>query len=189
MQTSVTASVRQLFDADDTTADVDLDYGTDGAGSELYTLTLDQDETQDGDITSGFYTYGENGEKGDPIYLVEEGGVIYGVLLGDETSDAFFTISIIGDQATADAANALSGAQEGEANYVEVGDMTFTQLANVWHPDDAKYDEGGPTVDDARLLVGNATLNVNQTLTDADGDSSTVTVSYTHLTLPTILRV
>ena len=95
----------------------------------------------DVNVGSGLYAIGANGAAGDEILLNESGGVITGSVGGVD----YFTIEI--DAST--------------------GEVTFTQLSNIWHAD-------GTDADDASSMnVASGMLLVEQTVTDADGDTAT----------------
>ena len=92
-------------------------------------------------VGSGLYALGANGAAGEEILLNESGGVITGSVGGVD----YFTIEI--DAST--------------------GEVTFTQLSNIWHAD-------GTDADDASSMnVASGMLVVEQTVTDADGDTAT----------------
>ncbi|WP_240654971.1 DUF5801 repeats-in-toxin domain-containing protein, partial [Croceicoccus ponticola] len=136
------------------------DFGTDGAGSTSYALAL---STQS--IASGLFTLGTDGAAGDPILLYQQAdGTVIGYTGADpEAPDAvYFTIAVNNDPT--DATNDADGV---------FGDVTFTQLDNVWHPDagdnsDGEYDE--PV---SLALPEGETIDVVLTVTDADGDFDT----------------
>ncbi|WP_229843236.1 DUF5801 repeats-in-toxin domain-containing protein, partial [Halomonas urumqiensis] len=76
--------------------------------------------------------------QGEAIVLVDNNGIIEGQ--AGAGGDVIFTIDVNGD-----------------------GDVTFTQLANVWHPDDTDAD------DVVSLSLSADALVLEQTVTDADG--------------------
>ncbi|MDA9762091.1 DUF5801 domain-containing protein, partial [Desulfobacterales bacterium] len=155
-------------DADSGTTGLQADYGADSAGSLAYALTLTQSGTETGAILSGIYaldtsdtstTDGDGYGQGDQLILVDgssltggTAGTIYGVLAtASAAADSYFTIANSGTT------------------------VTFSQKQNVWHDDTSRFDEGGPTADSARLIVTNGSLGLQQTVTDADGDSASST--------------
>ncbi|MCP3997234.1 MAG: hypothetical protein GY722_19575, partial [bacterium] len=150
------------------TTGLQADYGSDGAGSLSYALTLTQTSSQSGDIFSGIYALdssdtstadGDGYGQGDELILVDgsnltggTAGVIYGVIASaTDAADSYFTIANSGTT------------------------VTFSQQQNVWHNDTARFDEGGPQADSGRLIVTNGSLGLEQTVTDADGDSASST--------------
>ncbi|MBB4369438.1 hypothetical protein GGD63_002226, partial [Bradyrhizobium sp. cir1] len=114
-------------------------YGTDGPGTTKYTLTLNGSN-----VASGLYALDPadvdpaHPGQGAQIVLNQSGDTISGTANGV----TYFTITI--NEAT--------------------GDVTFTQLQNLWHPN-----TGNPDDVDNLTLAAN-TLQVVQTITDADGD-------------------
>ena len=122
-------------------------YGADGAGSVGYALVLNGSNVASGLSaldTTDVLADGDGYGQGAPILLNQSGNTITGAV----GADTYFTIVI-------DPVN---------------GDVTFTQLRNVWHPSAgstaAAYDDA------ATLLTALATdIKVQQTVTDADGDS------------------
>lgn len=127
------------------------EFGADGpAGetSESYSLSLNGQ-----DVTSGLYTVdnsdtaGDDGDgygQGTEIVLNQVGDQIIGSAGGTD----YFTINV----------NA------------ETGEVTLTQLENVWHADTTNPDDSQGMVLDADLL------SLVKTLTDADGDSAEATL-------------
>ncbi|PTB01134.1 DUF5801 repeats-in-toxin domain-containing protein, partial [Halomonas urumqiensis] len=110
---------------------------SDGAGSIAYSLTLGATN-----VATGLYALDANAAdgQGEAIVLVDNGGIIEGQ--AGAGGDVIFTIDVNGD-----------------------GEVTFTQLANVWHPDDTDAD------DVVSLVLDADELTLEQTVTDADGDS------------------
>lgn len=120
--------------------DSPTDFGTDGPGSVGYTLLLTPD-SQGGTVGSGMFALdpGEPDGKGAEIELVQtDANTITGSVNGTD----YFTITV--DPAT--------------------GEVTFTQINNVWHPDSSNSD------DSVSLIEHGGTLEIVQTVTDADGD-------------------
>jgi T1SS-143 domain-containing protein len=127
------------------------EFGADGpAGetSESYSLSLNGQ-----DVASGLYTVdnsdtaGDDGDgygQGTEIVLNQVGDQIIGSAGGTD----YFTINV----------NA------------ETGEVTLTQLENVWHADTTNPDDSQGMVLDADLL------SLVKTLTDADGDSAEATL-------------
>jgi len=126
-------------------------YGTDGAGSTVYSLFLNGSNVASGlfaidpiDTTAGD---GDGIGKGNQILLNLSGNTI----TGSVGATNYFTIAL----------NSSTGM------------MTFTQLANIWHP------TAGTTYDEAATLATAAAgdIQVRQTVTDADGDSDTASLN------------
>ncbi|GEM_PF-1246485 len=122
--------------------------GPAGETSESYSLSLNGQ-----DVASGLYTVdnsdtasddGDGYGQGTEIVLNEVNGEIIGSVGGTE----YFTISV----------NA------------ETGEVTLTQLENVWHADTTNPDDSQGMVLDAELL------SLVKTITDADGDSAEATL-------------
>ncbi len=126
-----------------------VQYGGDGPGTVAYSLVLI--DTGDEGIGSGLYALdpsdvdgvlgdGDGVGQGDEIMLVNDGGTIKG-MAGGQT---YFTITVD-----------------------NTGEVTFTQLLNIWHSDTGDHD-------DAEGLVANGgSLVLRQTVTDDDNDSAT----------------
>ncbi|RUR27757.1 type I secretion C-terminal target domain-containing protein, partial [Vreelandella andesensis] len=126
------------------------EFGADGpAGeaSESYSLSLSGE-----DVASGLFTVdntdtdsgdGDGYGQGTEIVLNEVNGEIVGSAGGDN----YFTISVNDD-----------------------GEVTLTQLDNVWHADNTNPDDSQGMVLDAELL------SLVKTITDADGDSTSATI-------------
>ncbi|MBR0792955.1 hypothetical protein JQ631_28105, partial [Bradyrhizobium manausense] len=114
-------------------------YGTDGAGTTKYTLTLNGVN-----VASGLYALDPTDVdpahpgQGLQIVLNQSGDTISGTA----NNITYFTITI--NETT--------------------GDVTFTQLHNLWHPNTTNSD------DQDNLTLAANTLQVVQTITDADGD-------------------
>ena len=120
-------------------------FGADGPGSVVYSLDLDGNDVPSGlfaldanDTTTGD---GDGIGQGDEILLNQSGDTVTGSVGGVD----YFTIEI----------DPVSG------------EVTFTQLQNVWHSDTGDHD-------DTEFLTLNdpALLQVVQTITDFDGDQS-----------------
>ena len=127
-------------------------YGADGAGSVAYALLLNG-----GNVGSGLFALdttdklvdGDGYGQGAQILLNQSGDTI----TGSAGATPYFTIVI----------NPATGV------------VTFTQLANIWHPSAgssaAAYDDA------ATLMTALASdIKVQQTVTDADNDSATASV-------------
>ncbi len=122
------------------------DFGADGAGSAAYSLVLTGSNVASGlfaldaaDTTAGD---GDGIGQGAQIVLNQAGNVITGSAGGTN----YFTITL------------------NPAN----GQVTFTQLLNIWHGDTSNHDDLETlTLSDPTLL------RLVQTVTDADGDTDT----------------
>ncbi len=124
-------------------------YGTDGAGSVDYSLSLtNASGTTVSGVSSGLYALGVNGAKGSEILLSEVNGSIVGTV-GTIT---YFTISNVGTN------------------------VTFTQAANVWHSNTSDHDDTESLVL-GQLNNVDVSINLSQIVTDADGDTDTATVA------------
>ncbi|WP_432215242.1 DUF5801 repeats-in-toxin domain-containing protein [Sphingomicrobium maritimum] len=125
-----------------------FDYGNDGpatAGAVSYSLDLTASGTDP--VASGLFALNPNSTgMGEPIYLVEEGGVVYGTTDPDARTagNTYFQIAV----------NATTG------------ELTFTQTKNVWHPNTGSDNEA------VSFSLSGGSLEIVQTLTDFDGDSS-----------------
>ncbi|QUL37989.1 DUF5801 repeats-in-toxin domain-containing protein [Erythrobacter sp. JK5] len=97
-------------------------------------------------IGSGLYALGANGAQGDEILLSLSGDTVTGSVGGTD----YFTITL----------DALTG------------EITFTQLENIWHGDAADADDAETLTLDG---VGEF-LRIEQTVTDRDGDSDSATI-------------
>lgn len=97
-------------------------------------------------IGSGLFALGANGAQGAEILLSLSGNTVTGSVGGTD----YFTITV--DPVT--------------------GDITFTQLENIWHGDSANPDDFETlTLDGAGEF-----LRIEQTVTDRDGDSDSATI-------------
>ena len=133
------------------------EFGTDGAGSRTLALALSANG-----IGSGLYALDPNDTvdtdtdgigQGDEILLsVNADGT---VVTGSANGVDYFTITVDGDETS--------------ANF---GDVTFTQLNNIWHGNvDNDDDEETLSVDGT-----GETFELVQTVTDADGDSESTSL-------------
>ncbi|WP_258239507.1 DUF5801 repeats-in-toxin domain-containing protein, partial [Arcobacter sp. LA11] len=123
-------------------------YGTDGAGSVDYSLSLtNSSDTTVSGVQSGLFALGANGAKGAEILLSEVNGTIVGTAGGV----TYFTISNTGTN------------------------VTFTQSENVWHSDATDHDDTESLVL-SQLNNVDVSINLTQTVTDADGDTSKASV-------------
>ncbi|WP_273149904.1 DUF5801 repeats-in-toxin domain-containing protein [Methylophaga thiooxydans] len=124
------------------------EFGADGAGSESYSLNLNGSDVASGlfavDNTDTVTTDGDGFGQGSEIVLNEINGEIIGSVGGVE----YFTISV----------NA------------ETGEVTLTQLDNIWQPDAQNPDDSQSMVLDAE------TLSLIKEITDADADSVSATL-------------
>jgi T1SS-143 domain-containing protein len=120
------------------------EFGADGAGDESFSLNLNGS-----DVASGLYAVdnadtsmvdGDGFGQGNEIVLNQSGNVITGSAGGVD----YFTISVNPD----------------------TGEVTLTQLENIWHADTTNPDDAQGMMLDAE------TLSLIKTLTDADGDSA-----------------
>lgn len=127
-----------------------VDYGADGAGTTAYSLLLSANG-----IGSGLYALdntdmsagdGDGYGQGALITLSQVGNLITGSANGLD----YFTISI--NSAT--------------------GEVTFTQIRNVWHSNTASDDETATLTTAAA-----ANIQVVQTVTDSDGDFDTAGIN------------
>jgi hypothetical protein len=123
------------------------DYGTDGAGSTVYSLELSADGIGSGlyalDPTDTVDTDGDGIGQGNEILLSQSDDTITGSVGGTD----YFTISIAPD----------------------TGVVTFARSNNIWHGNTSNHDDSETlTLDGASEY-----LNIVQTVTDADGDSAT----------------
>ena len=125
-----------------------LDFGSDGAGSVAYALTLSANGIGSGlyalDNTDKSDADGDGIGQGSEILLSKVGNDIVGSANGVE----YFRISVDGD-----------------------GKVTFSQSNNIWHGDTTSHD-------DTQYLVTESAgdLKIVQTLTDADGDTSSASI-------------
>ncbi|MBR0793463.1 hypothetical protein JQ631_30670, partial [Bradyrhizobium manausense] len=114
-------------------------YGADGAGSTVFKLVL-----TGSNVASGLYALdptdvdAAHPGQGLQIVLNQSGDTISGTANGT----TYFTITI--NETT--------------------GDVTFTQLHNLWHPNTGDSDDA------ATLTTSAGLLQIVQTITDADGD-------------------
>ncbi|MBS7670810.1 DUF5801 repeats-in-toxin domain-containing protein [Croceicoccus gelatinilyticus] len=145
-------------------------FGSDGAGSTSYGLELSADG-----IGSGVYALDatQSDGKGDEILLYrQDATTIIGYLdpVGnDEAGDyvTYFTITVDND--------ASDDADVGATT--AFGDVTFTQVLNVWHPLTAD----GKADDAVHIDVGDGNeLNLVQTVTDADLDNDSASFDLGH---------
>ncbi len=125
------------------------DFGTDGPGAATYSLNLVGNNVGSGlyalDNTDTSDMDGDGIGQGDEIVLNQSGNVITGSAGGTD----YFTIEV--NPAT--------------------GEVTFTQLNNIWHSDTGDHDDQEVlTTTSANLL------QIVQTVVDADGDSATAAV-------------
>ncbi|EEF78887.1 retention module-containing protein [Methylophaga thiooxydans] len=124
------------------------EFGADGAGSESYSLNLNGSDVASGlfavDSTDTVTTDGDGFGQGSEIVLNEVNGDIIGSVGGVE----YFTISV----------NA------------ETGEVTLTQLDNIWQPDAQNPDDSQSLVLDAE------TLSLIKEITDADADSASASL-------------
>ncbi len=97
-------------------------------------------------IGSGLFALGTNGAQGDEILLSLSGDTVTGSAGGTD----YFTITV----------DAITG------------DLTFTQLENIWHADDADADD----LETLTLDGAGEFLRIEQTVTDRDGDSDSATI-------------
>ena len=95
-------------------------------------------------VGSGFYALGDDGAQGSEIILTQSGNTITGSADGVD----YFTIEVDPD----------------------TGEVTFTQLENIWHGDMADHD------DPEALVLEPGLLTITQTVTDADGDTDTAAI-------------
>ena len=125
-----------------------VNFGTDGASSATYSLVLTGSNVASGlfaldaaDTTAGD---GDGIGQGAEIVLNQSGNTITGSAGGTN----YFTITVDNDPASP-----------------TFGDVTFTQLNNIWHPNTGSYDEAATLTlsDPARLQLR---------VTDADGDTA-----------------
>jgi hypothetical protein len=126
------------------------DYGSDGPGSVSYSLSLTGLNVPSGlyalDATDKSAGDGDGIGQGAQIVLNQVGNVITGSAGGTD----YFTISI----------------------NTTTGEVTFTQLANIWHSNTGNDD------DTATLTLSSADLlKVVQTVTDADGDHDAASIN------------
>ena len=119
-------------------------YGTDGAGTTAYDLSLSSEGAG-----SGLFALGVDGAKGAEIQLYTDGDTI----VGKVGAEVYFTISVT-DSGTG------------------AGTVTFTQADdhNVWHADTGNDD------DTSSLVASAGTIELNQTITDADGDKASASL-------------
>ncbi len=154
---SVSASFADNFDSNTALAGTQVDYGSDGAGSVAYALSISA-----AGIGSGLYaldasdtstTDGDGIGQGDEILLYKVGNDIVGrTSLGGAT---YFTIAV-----------------DNVATSATFGTVTFSQALNVWHDT-----PGNP--DDPETLTLNGAgeyLRLTQTVTDADGDADSASI-------------
>ncbi|GHD25163.1 retention module-containing protein [Parahalioglobus pacificus] len=138
------------------TAD-DVDFGADGPGSVQYALSVSAGGGNDGEsaagIPSGLYAVAEGGGKGEQIGLFNDGGNVVGRAGGDQ----YFTISVDADTG--------------------VIELAQTGLS-IWHPigananDDEVVSLTGVGVTNDREITVEFSIDLTQTVTDKDGDTS-----------------
>jgi hypothetical protein len=139
---TVTASFADNFDSGSS------DFGSDGAGSESYALAL----TGGPNVASGLFA----------LDATDTEDVIDGIGQGDE-----IVLNLSGDTITGSA---------GGTDYFTIeidtttGEVTFTQLANIWHSDPNDDD------DTETLTAAAGAVKITKTVTDADGDSETAEI-------------
>jgi T1SS-143 domain-containing protein len=145
-----------LFADVDGSVDGSGDYGTDGAGSVAYALSLvyvsdgSDRNTSIEPMHSGLYTLGINGAQGTNILLSNNAGVIEGKV----GATVYFTISV--DSA---------------------GEVTFTQnSSNIWHSNTGDANDASSL--SLRAIEGHVdiAIRLTQTVTDADGDTDSAFV-------------
>ncbi|WP_052063934.1 DUF5801 repeats-in-toxin domain-containing protein [Nitrincola sp. A-D6] len=130
----------------------DIDFGTDGSGSVNYAFVLNTGEGAES-VGSGLFAL-------DSTDTSDADGD--GIGQGDEI------------QLSANAAGTVVTGSVGEVVYFtltldpESGEIEFEQFANIWHSDTAEHDDA------ETLLLEEGTLLLQQTVTDADGDSDSV---------------
>ncbi|NVK02369.1 MAG: hypothetical protein HWE12_12565, partial [Oceanospirillaceae bacterium] len=147
-----------MFAAVGETVDGSGDYGTDGAGSVAYTLSLTDGTNAQNNVGSGLFALdpsAPNGKGPEILLSVDSNGDVVGTATVGNTNSTYFTISVS-----------------------SAGLITFSQSLslNIWHP------TAGSTNELATLTLNNGSgsglraLRLTQTVIDRDGDRSSAYV-------------